>query len=115
MDLAVRLAVFLELAKFASLLISILSLDAVLHSAFLEPGSNLEQRLLPSIDLLVASAAICLGSGYIFRVWDHKVGRRDGSVVRSLPMMIFWWGSGVMALLYAVGWLWERYCLELWH
>jgi hypothetical protein len=115
MDFAVRLAVFLELAKFASLLISILSLDAVLHSAFLEPGSNLEQRLLPSLDLLVASAAICLGSGYIFCVWEQRVGRREASVARSLPMMIFWWGAGVMALLYGVGWLWERYCLGLWH
>jgi hypothetical protein len=107
--------VLLELAKFASLLLSILSLDAVLHSAFLEPGSNVQQRLLPSLDLLVVAAAVCLGSGYIFRAWDQKVGKRDASLARSLPMLIFWWGSGTIALLYALAWLLERYFLELWH
>jgi hypothetical protein len=108
------LAVFLELAKFASLLLSILSLDAVLHSAFLEPGSNLQQRLLPSLDLLVA-AAISLASGYIFHVGDQKAGKREASVVGTLPMMIFWWGAGLIALLYGLGWLLERYFLGLWH
>jgi hypothetical protein len=107
--------VFLELAKFASLLLSILCLDAVLHSAFLEPGSNLQQRLLPSLDLLLVAAAVSLGSGYIFHLWDLKAGKRYATVAGSLPMMIFWWGAGVIALLYALGWLLERYCLELWH
>jgi hypothetical protein len=107
--------VLLELAKFASLLLSILSLDAVLHTAFLEPGSNLQQRLLPSLDMLLVSAAVSLASGYIFQAWDQKAGKRDASVIGTLPMMIFWWGAGVIALLYAIGWLWERYCLELWH
>jgi hypothetical protein len=109
------LAVFLELAKFASLLLSILSLDAVLHSAFLEPGSNLQQRLLPSLDLMLVAAAISLASGYIFHVGDQKAGKREASVVGTLPMMIFWWGAGLIALLYGLGWLLERYFLGLWH
>jgi hypothetical protein len=109
------LAVFLELAKFASLLWSILALDAVLHSAFLEPGSNLQQRLLPSLDLMLLAAAISLTSGYIFHLGDAKAGKRDASVIGTLPMMIFWWGAGLIALLYGLGWLLERYCLELWH
>lgn len=105
----------LELARFASLLLSILSLDAVLHSAFLEPGSNLETRLLPSLDLLLLSAAISLSSGYIFSLWEHRTGKHHAGVASTLPMMIFWWGAGTLAVLYALGWLWERYCLELWH
>ena len=28
-----------------------------------EPGSNLQQRLLPSLDMLLFAAAVCLGSG----------------------------------------------------
>jgi hypothetical protein len=110
----VSAAVFLELAKFASLLLSILALDAVLHSAFLEPGSNLEQRLLPSVDLLLVAAAIALTSGYIFHLGDARAGKRSASVIGTLPMMIFWWGAGIIALLYGLGWLLERYCLELW-
>jgi hypothetical protein len=30
-------------------------------------------------------------------------------VAGSLPMMIFWWGSGIMALLFFLAWLVERY------
>jgi hypothetical protein len=107
--------VFLELAKFASLLLSILSLDAVFHSAFLEPGSNVQQRLLPSIDMLLVAAAVCLGSGYIFRAWELRVGKRNASLAGSLPMLIFWWGGGTIALLYGLAWLLERYFLGLWH
>jgi hypothetical protein len=103
------MAVFLELAKFASLLLSILSLDALFHAAFLEPASHFEQRLLPSLDMLVLSAAVCLGGGYIFHAWEQKAGRRDASIVRSLPMLIFWWGAGIITLLFAMAWLLQTY------
>jgi hypothetical protein len=108
-----ELAVFLELAKFASLLLSILTLDAVFHTAFLEPGSHLEQQLLPALRMLLLAAAVSLVSGYIFREGEKRseqgAVRQDGSVAGSLPMMIFWWGSGVMALLFGLAWLVERY------
>jgi hypothetical protein len=106
--------VFLEFAKFASLLLSIVSLDAVFHSAFLEPGSNLHQRLLPSLRMLLLAAVVCLGSGYIFRAWEQRAGRRGATITGSLPMMIFWWGAGVMTLLFVLAWLLERYYLGLW-
>lgn len=108
---------FLELAKFASLLLSIVSLDVLFHTAFLEPGSNLKQCLLPSLQMLLLTAAVCLASGCIFRLWERKAeppGRHDGSVARSLPMLIFWWGAGSMALLFALAWLLKRYYLGLW-
>jgi hypothetical protein len=105
--------VFLELAKFASLLLSVLTLDAVFHTAFLEPGSHLEQQLLPALRMLLLAAAVSLGSGYIFCAGERRArqssARHDGSVAGSLPMMIFWWGSGVMALLFFLAWLLERY------
>jgi hypothetical protein len=109
------LAVFLELAKFASLLLSILSLDAVFHAAFLEPGSRFEQRLLPSLETLLLAAAVCLGSGFIFRAWELKTGKRDASVAGSLPMLIFWWGSGCITLLFFLAWLLDRYFFGLRH
>ncbi len=103
----------LELAKFASLLVSILALDAVFHTAFLEPGSHLEEQLLPALRLLLLAAAISLTSGYIFRAEERRAGpsgiRHHGSVAGSLPMRIFWWGSGVMSLLFFLAWLLERY------
>jgi hypothetical protein len=106
--------VLLELAKFACLLLSILSLDAVFHTAFLEPGRNLPQCLQPSLRMLLLSAVVCLASGFVFRTWEQKTGRRDASVAGSLPMLIFWWGGGAITLLFAVSWLLERYYLHLW-
>jgi hypothetical protein len=106
--------VFLELAKFASLLLAILSLDAVIHTAFLEPGSNLKHQLIPSLRMLLLAAAVCLGSGCIFRVWQQREGRRRSSLAKSLPMLIFWWAGGVITLLFAVSWIVERYVLHLW-
>ena len=105
----------LELAKFASLLLSILSLDALFHAAFLEPASHFEQRLLPSLDMLALSAAVCLGGGYIFRAWEQKAGRRDASIAGSLPMLIFWWGAGIIGLLFFLAWILERYFFGLRH
>lgn len=105
----------LELARFASLLLSILSLDAVFHAAFLEPASHFEQRLVPSLEMLLLSAAVCLGSGYIFRAWDLRIGKRGASVAASLPMLIFWWGSGMIGLLFLLAWLLNRYFFGLKH
>ncbi len=100
---------FLELAKFASLLLGILSLDAVLHIAFLEPGRTLEQQLVPALRMLLLAAAVCLASGYTFRLWERQTKHRDLPLARSLPMMLFWWSGGVMSLLFALGWILERY------
>ncbi len=100
---------FLDLAKFASLLLSILALDVLFHTAFLEPGSHFEQRLLPALEMLVMAAAVCLGGGYIFRTSEQRAGKREASVAGSLPMLIFWWGSGIMTLLFFVAWLLDRY------
>jgi hypothetical protein len=106
--------VFLELAKFASLLLAILSLDAVIHTAFLEPGSNLEHQLVPALRMLLLAGVVCLGSGYLFRIWQQREGKRTSSVARSLPMLMFWWAGGVITLLFALSWYVERYVLHLW-
>ena len=105
---------FLELAKFVSLLLAILALDAVIHTAFLEPGSNLQHQLLPALRMLLLAAAVSLGSGCVFRLWQQQAGRRASSVAGSLPMLIFWWAGGVISLLFAVAWIVERYVLHLW-
>ncbi len=105
---------FLELAKFASLLLSILSLDALFHTAFLEPGSQLEQRLLPSLGMLLLAAAVCLASGFVFHAWECKVSRRGVGIAASLPMLIFWWGAGAISLLFTIAWFIERDFPGLW-
>jgi hypothetical protein len=101
--------VFLELAKFASLLLSILSLDAAFHAAFLTPATQFDQRLQPGFEALLLSAAVCLGSGTIFRAWEVRAGRRNVRLAATLPMLIFWWGSTILILLFFGGWILDRY------
>jgi hypothetical protein len=107
--------VFLELAKFASLLLSLLSLVALLRTAFFTPASNCEQRILPALGMLLLAAAVCMGSGAIFRAWEQRVGQRQASVVTSLPMLIFWWSAGAITLLYVVTWFLERFFIPIAH
>ena len=102
---------FLELAKFVSLLASILSLDALFHATFLEPGERLEHRLAVALEHLLFSAAVCLASGWIFREWDRRVTARPAGVTSSFPMLLFWWGSGIMTVLFVARWIIERYYL----
>ncbi len=105
---------FTELAKLASLLLGILSLDAVLHIAFLEPGCTLRQQLRPALEMLLLAAAIALASGSLFSLLEENSPRRRTPVAKTLPMQIFWWGGGVLSLLFAAGWYVERYVLHLW-
>jgi hypothetical protein len=67
--------------------------------------------LLPALRMLLLAATASVVSGYIFRAGERRQRevRHDGSVAGSLPMMIFWWGSGVMTLLFFLAWLIERY------
>jgi hypothetical protein len=111
---AMSAGMFLELAKFVSLLLSILSLDALFHAAFMGSSSDLEQRLLPSFQMLLLAAAVCMGSGYIFRIWEQKTGKRNASLATSFPMQIFWWASGTMILLFALAWLLQAYFTPRW-
>ena len=105
---------WLELAKFASLLLAILALNAVLHTAFLEPGRTLAQQFLPALRMLLLAAAASLASGLLF-CWEEKLAtRRARPLARSLPMLMFWWGSGLLSLLFAASWFVERYVLHAW-
>jgi hypothetical protein len=103
--------VFLELAKFASLLLSILSLDALFHAAFLEPGERLEHRVLTALEHMLLAAAVCLVSGWIFRAWEYRISARAGRVASSFPMMLFWWATGIMTAMFVFRWVIERYYL----
>ena len=107
-------AVFWELVKFASLLLGILSLDAVLHTAFFEPGSTFKQQLLPSLEMLLLAGAISLASGSIFSLREEATAHRHTPVLRTLPMKIFWWGGGLISLLFAAAWYVQRYVVHLW-
>jgi hypothetical protein len=103
----------LELGKFASLLLGIISLNAVFYTAFLMPVNGWRERVFQSLDMLVVACGVCVASGLIFRWWDRKAGIEDSSVAASLPMRIFWWFSGTIAVLFVASWYIEEYWLPL--
>lgn len=98
-----------EIAKPITLLISILSLYAVFHRAFLVPGSTIEDRLWSSLTLLLLSAGISLLGGLIFREDDHLP--QAPTLTATLPVRLFLWASAIMALLFLASWYLETHCI----
>jgi hypothetical protein len=102
----------LELAKPVALLLCILSLYALFHTAFLIPGTLdvlgpgpiLHDRIVNSLTLLALAAGICLVSGLIFR---ESTPEPHPSLSATLPLQLFYWSIGIMTLLFLASWYLE--------
>jgi hypothetical protein len=105
--------VLIELGKFASLLLCILSLYALFHTIFFLPILDSEEHLLISLKMFVLTAAICWGSGWIFAEDERRAGVRSPSVAATLPMKAFWWVTLAIVVLYLLSWYLEEYYLPL--
>ncbi len=98
----------LEIAKPIALTLCLLSLCAVFNSAFMVPASGPDQRIWDSMLLLSLAAGICLSSGMLFRK-STKEGIE--SVMRTLPMRMFFWAASVMLVLFVAAWYLETHCI----
>jgi hypothetical protein len=106
----------LELAKPVALLLCLLSLYALFHTAFLAIGSNelmlpnqaLHDRVLDSLLLFALSAGICLISGLLFR---DSAPNPHPSLSATLPLQLFYWATGIMLLLFVLSWYLETHCI----
>lgn len=96
----------LELAKPVALLLCLLSLCVVFHTAFLgfedpqmilQPHRALDDRMLDSVLLLALSAGIAVIGGMIFR--EGETAPRP-SLAATLPVRVFLWGAGIMPPLF---------------
>jgi cation transport ATPase len=92
--------VFRELAKAAALLLTILSIYALLVSAFFVPASPWQQRLLNSIETLAMSACVCFASGLLFSITERSKQPPLHTLTRTLPVQLFFWALGGMVLLF---------------
>ncbi len=101
----------LELGRLFSLLLSILSLDALLASAFFVPGSHWDDRLLNSLMRILLAACICFASGLLFQ--RHHGKEADSDILRTLPVRLFFWALTGMALLFALSWYLEEYYVPM--
>jgi hypothetical protein len=100
----------LEIGKAVSLLMSILSLCALLESAFLVPGTRWEERLVGSLLWIALAGCICFGSGLLFRSAEPD---EPASLTRTLPVRLFFWALLGMAVLFVVSWYLEEYYVPL--
>jgi hypothetical protein len=99
----------LEIGKAVSLLMSILSLCALLESAFLIPGARWEERLVASLLRIALAGCVCFASGLLFRSADTE----PASVTRTLPVRLFFWALAGMTVLFVVSWYLEEYYIPL--
>lgn len=104
---------WLELARPVTLLASVLSLLAVMGKAFFGPETGFEQRLYDTASVLLISAAISLVSGLTFhglgRTARYKTGSRALHINETFPMLVFYWTTGIMAVIFLVSWYVESY------
>jgi hypothetical protein len=95
------LTVFRELAKVVALVLTILSIYALLGSVFFVPGSSWQQRVLTSIETLAMTACVCFASGLLFSITAESVKGQEGPpVTRTLPVQLFFWSLGGVVLMF---------------
>lgn len=95
----------LELGKFVSFAASILSLYALMGSAFFVPGASWQDRLIGSLLRIAMAASICFASGILFRedAMQHS-HEATPAVTSTLPVRLFYWSLLAMALLFLLSW-----------
>jgi len=97
--------VLLELGRAISLAFSILSLYAVLDTAFFLPATRWEERLAASFARIGLAACMCLISGILFRY--HA--RPEISLARTLPVRLLLWTLAAAVVLFALAWSLDVY------
>lgn len=86
-----------EMLKPIALILCLVSLCAVFQVAFLAPGLDTEQKCWDLLMLLCLWAGISVSSGVLFQLQDQ---RRMAGCMRTLPMQIFYWGAGTIAVMF---------------
>jgi len=99
-----------ELAKPVTLALCILSIYALFATAFLIPENSLPTKIYDSLGALALAGGFALVSGFVFRDAEPAPAR-DARLARTLPVQLFCWATGVMAVLFAVSWYVERHCI----
>lgn len=98
----------LDAVKPVALVLCLLSLCAVFSTAFLQPASGLEQRILDSSILLCLAAGICVARGMLFREGTSKGVQ---PLMRTLPVQVFFWAASVILVLFVASLWLETYCI----
>jgi hypothetical protein len=101
--------VLLDLGRAVSLALSIISLYALMDSAFFIPGTRWEERLVASSARIGFAACVCFASGILFR---HSTDP-EVPLTRTLPVRLFLWTLLGISLLFAISWYLDVYYVPL--
>ena len=104
---------FLDIGKTLSFILSILSLYAVLESAFFIPGSDWQERLSLSLMRGAIAACICFASGILFALPRKQNARTETPITSTLPVQLFFWAMAGVAILSTVSWYLDVYYVPL--
>jgi len=100
--------VLLDLRKVVSFAMSILSLCALLDTAFFIPATRWEDRLVASVARIGLAGCVCLISGLLFHSSEPQV-----PLGRTLPVRLFLSALSGCTLLFALGWYLDAYYVPL--
>jgi hypothetical protein len=103
---------FHEIARLVALVLCMLSLCAVFHTAFLVPASDFsdfQQRTFDSLGMLAIAAGISLAGGLVFRESRPHPDSAGARLASTLPVQVFCWVAGVMLLLFLISWYLETH------
>ena len=87
---------------------SILSLSALLDTAFFIPATRWEYRFIASLARIGFAGCICLVSGMLFHISRPQV-----PLARTLPVRMFLWALSGFSVLFALGWYLDAYYMPL--
>ena len=99
----------LDLGRLLSFALSILSLYALLGSAFFLIATTWEERLVLSISRIGLAACVCFASGLLFRYSSKP----EVPLSRTLPVRLFFWTIFGVAILFCVSWYLGAYYVPL--
>jgi hypothetical protein len=109
----------LELLRPISFFLSMLSLYPVLASAFFVPGARWEERLAMALLRVTMAACICFSSGILYSLPEpHRAGAHSQSkeaLLSTLPVRMFFYSVGGMAILFLLSWWLDTYYVPLLH
>ncbi len=101
-------SVLLDLGKSLSFFLSILSLCAVLDTAFFITASNWEDRLVASAARIALAACVSFTGGLLFRISEPRV-----PLMHTLPVRVFVCALFGFVLLFALAWYLDVYYVPL--
>jgi hypothetical protein len=98
----------LDFGKVASFLMSILSLCALLDTAFFIPATRWEERLVASLARILLAGSVSVFSGVLFHFSQPNV-----PLTKTLPVRVFLWAIAGFSLFFALGWYVDVYYMPL--